>query len=653
MACRHTFLRFLSAAAAGWLLGAAPAAADVTRVEIARREPVGTSGYEKLVGTAHFAVNPRTAANSVIADLEKAPVNDDGKVEFSADLYILRPVDPARSNGVVLMDVLNRGRKMVLSGFNRGGTSDPATEADLGDGFLMARGFTIVWIGWEFDIRRATGGAEARGAGMGIRLPTARGVSDVVRGSFTPNDDGPQTVGDLAGYRPLEEDARDTTLTVRDGEFGPRAPIARERFTVRGTQVTLDGGFEKGRTYEITYRPTEWPVAGLGLAAYRDMTSWVKYAPDAEVHATHAIGFGSSQSGRFLRTFFYDGFNADEQGRQVLDGAMVHIAGAARLSINERGAQPTALSMYSATRFPFATTAERDPITGRRDGLFDNPRARATQPKVMFTNTAVEYWGGGRSAAFVHTTPDGRRDLTLPPNVRAYFLTGAQHGPAPFPVPAGGLGQQPANPLEYWWTMRALLVAMTEWVTKGTPPPASQVPRLSDGTLVPLRKLAFPTIPGVQRPAIVQGPRIGAKDLPFLVPQVDADGNELAGIRTPEQRVPVATYTGWNFRSAAIGGTRQLVNLLGSAIPFAATKADRERAGDPRASLEERYPSESAYLASGEAAAEALVASGLLLPSDRSHVTARLAAQWAARQPRATPAPAYQHARTADSARRP
>ena len=211
---------------------------------------------------------------------------------------------------------------------------------------------------------------------MAIQIPSAQGVTGVIRASFTPNDDGPQTVGDLAGYQPTDDAAADITLTVRDGEFGTRAPIARERFTIRGNQITLTGGFEKGRTYEVTYRPKEWPVSGLGLAAYRDLASWVKYAPDAVVHAGKAIGFGSSQSGRFLRSFLYDGFNADERGRQVLDGAMVHIAGAARLSINERGAQPTALSMYTTTQFPFATTAQRDPVTGRTDGLLDNARAQ-------------------------------------------------------------------------------------------------------------------------------------------------------------------------------------------------------------------------------------------------------------------------------------
>jgi hypothetical protein len=257
----------------------------------AHRQP----GYEKIVGIAHFAVNPRAPGNAVIADVDKAPMNLDGKVEFSSDVYILRPLDAATSNGVALVDVLNRGRKIVLGGFNRGATNDPVTDADLGDGFLMRRGYTVVWVGWEFDIRRVSGrqGEAERGAGMAIQIPSARGVSDVIRASFTPNDDGPQTVGDLAGYRPTDDNARDTTLSVRDGEFGAKTVIARERFTMRGNQITLTGGFEKGRTYELIYRPTEWPVSGLGLAAYRDFATWIKHAPDAVAKAgeTHRLRF--------------------------------------------------------------------------------------------------------------------------------------------------------------------------------------------------------------------------------------------------------------------------------------------------------------------------------------------------------------------------
>jgi hypothetical protein len=606
---------------AGLAMTAPRLAAAVVRVDIATRAPLGTSGYEKIVGVAHFAVDPRDPRNAVIADLDKAPVNAAGNVEFAADLYILRPVDAATSNGIAFIDVLNRGRKIILNGFNRGAVNDPMTDADLGDAFLMHQGYTLVWVGWQFDVRR-------QGGMLGLDVPAARGLAGLVRAEFTPNTrTTQQTVTDLEGYRPANPDAADTTLTVRSGPFGTPAPIPHGQFTLKENTLTVPGGFEPGKTYELAYHPEAMPIAGLGMAAFRDVTAWIKHAPDAPAGTPRAIAFGSSQSGRFLRTFLYYGFNTDEQGGQVLDGVMVHIAGAARLSLNERGATPNALSMFVATAFPFATVATRDPLSGKREGLLDNDRARQNQPKVFFTNTAVEYWGGGRSAALIHTTPDATTDLPMPDNTRVYFLTGAQHSPAKFPTHVGQ-GQQPDNPVEYWWTLRALLVGMTRWVKEGTPPPVSQYPHLADGTLVPVAKIAFPVLAGVQAPGIVPPARHGGKALPFFVPQVDADGNERSGIRSAEIRVPVATYTGWNFRNPSIGGTDQLVSLLGSAIPFSKTKAEREAAHDPRPSLAERYASREAYVASAQAIADALVKGGYLLADDVSQVMARIDAQW-------------------------
>jgi hypothetical protein len=390
----------------------------------------------------------------------------------------------------------------------------------------------------------------------------------------------------------------------------------------------MTGGFEPGRTYAIAYRASNLPVEGLGLAAFRDTASWVKHQPDALARARHTIAWGSSQSGRFLRTFLYYGFNADERGRQVLDGVMAHIAGAARLSINERAATPNALSMFTATAFPFADRAERDPISGRTEGLLDNDRARQHQPKVFYTNSAVEYWGGGRSAALVHTTADGSADVTPPDNVRVYFLTGTQHSPARFPPKAGG-GQQADNPVEYWWTLRALLTAMDRWVRQGAAPPASQHPRLSDGTLVRADRIAFPALDGVKSPRTIPGGRQGNEMLPFLVPQVDADGNERAGIRSPEVAVPLATYTGWNFRNPSTGGSAYLVNLMGSTIPFARTSAERARTSDPRRSVEERYPTKESYVAAFRQQADALVKGGYLLADDVPQVMRRAEEQWA------------------------
>jgi hypothetical protein len=605
-----------------FLAGLAPLArAEVTRVEVKTRADVGASGIEKIIGTAHFAVDPKDPRNRVVADIDRAPVNAAGKVEFTSDFYVLRPKDDARSNGITLVDVLNRGRKPVMTSFTRGGTIDPSTEADLGDRFLLDRGFTLVWIGWEFDVRRQNGL-------MAITVPSARDVSGMVAADFTPsNTNDRQTVGDLAGYTPADPASAKSTLTVRDSQFATAEPIDRARWTVDGNVVTLRGGFDAGRIYRLSYQPTAWPIAGLGLAAFRDITSWMKHAPDAVVHARQALAFGTSQSGRFLRTFLYYGMNGDEQGRQVYDAIWMHIAGAARLDINRRGATPTSLTMYEITQFPYALQATRDPISGRTDGLIDNDRARAFRPKTFFTNTSVEYWGGGRSAALIHTSPDGKQDLTLAPDTRVYYLTGAQHGPARFPTTIGQ-GQQPDNPLEYVWTMRALMSAMEKWLRDGTPPPASQYPKLADGTLVPASRVAFPAIPGVQSPTIVEQHRRDGQLIPFLVPQVDADGNEQAGIRTAESLVPLATYTGWNFRKASIGGTKLLVSLLGSRIAFPKTAADASAAKDPRMPIEARYRSRDEYLARARDATDTLVEKGYLLPDDRPQVLKRMEQQW-------------------------
>jgi hypothetical protein len=304
--------------------------AEVTRVDIAKRTEIGATGYEKIVGTIHFAVDPVNPRNRVIVDLDAAKKNAAGRVEFSADLYILRPRDQARSNGVALVEVSNRGRKSLLSTFNRGPAElDPSKDADLGDGFLTQQGYTLVWVGWQFDVPR-------QGGLMKLDAPAST-VNGLVRAEFTTSDRAlEQTLADLAGYSPSDPAAADATLTVRDGPFGTPTTIPRGQWRLRGNNVvSIDGGFEPGRTYEVAYRATNLPVVAAGLAAFRDTASWIKYSSDATVSAKQVYTFGSSQSGRFLRAFLYYGFNSDEQGRQVFDGVMAHIAGAGRLSINE------------------------------------------------------------------------------------------------------------------------------------------------------------------------------------------------------------------------------------------------------------------------------------------------------------------------------
>jgi hypothetical protein len=621
-------------------LFAVEATADVTRVDIAKRADVGASGYEKIIGTIHFAIDPKDPGNQVIVGLDKAPRNASGKVEFSADLYILQPRDATRSNGVALVDVVNRGRKMTLNGYSRGGTLDPATEADLGDGFLTRQGYTLVWVGWQFDVRRGNNL-------MGIDAPRAVGVTSTVRAEFTPNDRSPDvTVTDLVGY-PVMGDGSDASLTVRDGPFGKPQDIPHARFQLKGSVVSMPGGFEPGRTYQISYRTQNPAIAGVGLAAFRDTASWLKHDSSAPSHPRYSLAFGSSQSGRFLRTFLYHGFNTDERGRQVFDGVIAHIAGAARLSLNEEGATPNSFGMYSATMFPFSDTVQKDPVTGKKDGLLEKARARGHAPKVFYTNSSVEYWGGGRAAALIHTLLDpAGRDEKLPKNVRAYLFAGTQHSPGQFPPRKSAAQQLPDNPVQYWWPMRALLAAMTRWVIDDVDPPPSRYPQhtatgiaiipngyLQTNTMLPSAAFGgrgdmFPKIPGVQLPHIVTPGRDRGRELPLLVSRVDADGNELAGIRLPDVAVPLATYTGWNFRSPEVGGTKELVALAGSAIPFAATKEQRMAIRDPRRSVEERYDSKDDYLQKVRKAADDLVKDRYLLADDVNAIVARGGEMW-------------------------
>jgi len=619
------------------LLGAAPlfispfVRAEVVGVDIAQRAdvangaPFGDVGpYEAVTGKIRFAIDPTNKRNLAIVGLEHAPRNAAGKVEFSADVAILRPKDPAKGNGTLLLDVVNRGNKTVLNSFDRAGS-------DHDDGFLMRRGFTVLWVGWEFDAADGT---------MRIDVPALTDTHCRVHGGVTPNEDASTVAfGDVARYRATDPNAENMTLTVRDGLLGKATPIARNRYALDGNRVALTGGFKAGRTYELEYEVASAPLAGLGFAAVRDAVAWARQATDANLRVQRALAFGASQSGRFLRTFLYYGFNADEHGRQVFDGVMAHIAGASRLDLNRACATPTNLGQFDATSFPFADQALHDPASGLEEGALDNPRARDFKPKVFYTNTGVEYWGGARSAALIHTTPDGGQDLVLPDNERVYFLTGSQHGPTRFPPAEPRLGAQRENPNDYWLTMRALLVAMDEWLRGGAAPPPSRYPRLDDKTLVRAADVAFPSLPGVRAPQTLPiGPRAPnlaiphagspGTPLPYLVPQTDHDGLELAGVRLPEIAVPLATYTGWNYRNASIGGADQLFPLLGSYIPFPATADARAAAKDPRAAIAERYPSKQAYLEQVRAAADKLVADRYLLAEDLPAVLERADKHW-------------------------
>ena len=623
---------------------------EVTRVEISNRQDVlggksfGAAGpYEKLVGTVYFAVSPQNPHNKIIADLDKAPCNSQGKVEFSADLFILKPKDPARGNGVALFDVVNRGHKLVLSTFNRAkGSADPSTEADYGDGLLMREGYTIVAVGWEFDVPK---GKDRMRIEVPVATDQGRPITGWVNPWFIP--DKPADAYEYASeyftpaYPPLDLKNPDYRLTERKGLVAAPRLIPREDWQfarVENGQVAPDpnwvwlkGGFKAGMTYQVTYESENPPVAGLGFAAVRDLASAIKYNPDALVHGRHVYTYGASQTGRFQRQMIYEGFTTDEQGRQAVDATFIHTGGTSFGSFNGRFAQPNELGSFTQTRFPIRYEVTTDAVTGKRDGLGAHVPA-GQEPKVFLVDTGSEYWDRGRVTAIRHTSPDGTEDLPDPPNVRVFMLAGTQHSPGSFPPRDNG-GQLKSNPNDYRWAQRALLVALDRWARAGVAPPPSSHPLISNGTLVAHRDIKFPNIPGVQWPLHVPGGYrvdvVGPYSvLPFLVPQVDADGNDIGGIRLPEQAVPLGTYTDWDFRSDRIGAPDTLIAMAGSYIPFAKTRAEREKNGDPRRSIEERYSGRADYLHRVEEAANQLVEKRYLLQEDVKPIVEAAGQHW-------------------------
>jgi hypothetical protein len=625
-------------------LASVSARAEVTKVTIAARTPVAngqtygsTGAYEKLTGTIEFALDPRDRHNARIVDLQYAQRGPDGRVRFSTELYVLRPVDAAKGNGVLLFEVANRGRKGTLGRFNRArGSDDPTTAADLGDGFLMREGYTLVWIGWETDVPAPAMRMDA----PLVQLPDS--ARDRLTVPLHVNRRSPETflVDEPGGrppvrYPPVDPNDPASTLTVRDRQWDRATTIARDkwRFLTDANglpKVALDGGFEPGRMYELTYRPSGARAAGVAHAAFRDAASAFRFRTDLPVQGRTAYVFGASQSGRFLREFLYQGFNVDERDRRAFDAVWPHISGTGIGPFNERFAMTTLGGGFGANRFPFTDLPQRDK-NGKTDGLLSVYGA-AQQPKVFYTNTSVEYWGQGRAAALTHTTIDGRQDATVPDNVRIYLLAGTQHGEAAFP-PTASNGQQQNNPTPQGNVMRALLRGLDQWVRAGKQPPASQHPRVADRTLVAVSALKFPAIPTLRDPRTIEAPRRVTENgfgepMPFLVSQVDEDGNEIAGIRVPEQSVPLATTTGWNFRAESVGNPTVIYPLLGSYMPLARTRAERDAKGDPRRSIEERYAGKDDYLRRIDAAAAALVKGGYLLDEDLPNVRERAASHW-------------------------
>jgi hypothetical protein len=638
----------------------------VTRLEIRSRTPLaggetfGEAGtYERVDGLLHFAVDPNDPLNEGIVDLDKAARGADGRVHFSADFCLLQPQDGAKSNGRLLYEVSNRGRRGVLSRLNRPAPSRQQAEGGdeeaggigIGDGLLLRHGWSVAWCGWQWDVLR-----ELRL--LGFDAPPAvedgRPIPGQVMLQF--QIDAPMRHHLLADrihhpYSAADIHDPDAMLTVQEWPDGPRETIAREHWRFAREEggrpiaddsyVWLANGFEPGKIYTVLYRTRVCPVVGTGLLAVRDCLSFLRYGSEADGNpcsgrVAHTFGFGSSQSGRFLRTFLHLGLNVDERRRQVFDGLLINVAGARRGEFNHRYAQPSVIPAHSFGHLPpFAFDDQTDPFTGQADGLLRHQRSRGGVPKIMATNTAAEYWN--RAASLIHTDPSGERDLDPPSDVRVYLFASTKHAPGTVPKGPSRYPSHLVNILDFTPLIRATFFNLVDWVIDGAEPPPSAFPRLADGTAAHPEEVlkAYHALPGVAVPELGRmwlsrgidlGPEaphgVGrfpaevGEPYPFYVSALDGDGNEVAGIRLPDVAVPVATHTGWFSRRPETGGEGQNVDMTGSTIPFAPEAEQRQRSGDPRPAIAERYRDRGEYRDRVRAVAEDLVKQRYLLSED-------------------------------------
>ncbi len=644
-------------------------AGNQIRLEIERREPFAGGGsfgdtgpYERLFGKVHFAIDPEEQGLPNIVDLELAPRNSQGLVEFSGTLDIIKPVDLDRGNQRIFYEFSNRGNRGLL-GFNYGVGTDMSKPEYAGDGFLMRQGYTLVWSGWQGDLIDRGGNIVAN---LPLALQDGKPLQGRVRQEFNPMANGILSVGVSAGAERGPDvqpypvlDRATATLTMRQNETDPRIPIADSEWELAKAETKdgevaltpsindlyINGGFKTGWIYEFIYDTEGSRVMNLGFLGIRDLLSMLKnethdHAGNANPLAGHVekiYGTGGSLSGRVIREFVYEGWNEDAAGRAVFDAVHTH-TGSGRLFQNQRFAQvgryPRQHEEHSwpAECYPFTFAAVPDPFTERNEGLWQRP---GTDPLVIHLHTEGDYWV--RHVSPTHTNPTDASDVEIPANARMYHLTGAPHMVRALDDP-DWIGQLTPNAISAIPFRRAIMVLLDRWATDGTPPPPSLLPSTADGTLVKAEEVLarYPAIPGVNLPKgpsrlmrYNYGPKfethgimsifppepVPGEEYPLRVPQIDTDGNTIAGLRYPDFEVPMGTCNGWSLRKAGYAEGEQWMNT-GSFVPFARTKAEREAKGDPRPSIEERYPSHEAYIAAVTRVCEERLSEDLMLQED-------------------------------------
>jgi hypothetical protein len=671
-------------------LSTSTAEARLTRLQINTVEvlvggaPFGDAGpYERLTATAYFEADPFEPHNAQVFDIDKAPRNARGMVEFSADAVILKPVDMHKANGALFFEVNNRGNKISFQMMHDTppGTPGnlPVTASNFGNGFLMRHGYVIAWVGWGADIAP---GNNRLTVNFPIVMEDGQPITERILTEFSDRNFGGGTpftlpisgstafksfpavstdkvIGQAELRRRPSDSPRPSGPAIPAGELVPDSQWAFASCpsgppgTPSTTDICLEGGFQNNMVYELRYRATNSPVMGLGYVTSRDYVSFLVNAkrddtgtPNPVRGLDTALCQGISSSGMYYRDYLYQGFNEDEEGRRVCDGVWIHIPGVQKLFLNYRFAQPNPFTVQHReryvpdTNFPRRYQRERDPLTGRVDGILTRPQS---DPKVFHSDTNTEWWQFRSS--LVDADDDGDRDLHHPHNLRRFLFSSTQHFPTKGATPTFGTGnrmcEQLSNVTHPGVYARALLVALDEWVRHNSKPPESRIPRIKDGTLVPPETLPFPQIPEVTFLGLFNGsgdrdfgPRVegnrGVIDnlIPtvltthrVLVPQVDVFGNDVAGIRHPFVEAPIATLTGWNTRRAEFTAG-DLCDLTGMTVPLKRTSAERLAAGDPRPSLEELYGTHAGYVVAVRTAAEALHAQGLMLPEDVAQTVA-------------------------------
>jgi len=630
-------------ALAGSLTLSGPTAAKVLKFEITKVESPAFAGrtfgavgtYDRIIARATVGVAPGDPHNTIIVDIDRAPRDALGLVTGIAEVEILRPTNAAHGNRRLFYEVLNRGNKLGFLLFNDVPDSINylVKSSDAGSGFMMNRGYTLVWSGWQGDVPPG-------GGRMGFVPPTVAGITGPAREDFIfDHNDNPASA--TLSYPAAELDPAKAKISVREKENDPRStPPGLEVKFESPTKVSIlrPEGFDAGAIYELIYTAKDPKVMGLGFAATRDIVSFLRYEKmDAaggenplSGRIDKAVGFGLSQSGRFLQDYLYLGFNADEAGRVVFEGLMPHISGGKKTFTNYRFSQPGrspyehADMLYPGADFPFTYPVITDALTGKTDGFLARCLAGNNCPKIIKTDSEIEFYQ--QRASLVVTDTKGE-PLKMPDNVRLFHLSNLQH--YTLINAKSDMAKQcafPTNPLNAGPPLRALLVAMDAWISNGTTPPDSRYPSRADGTLAEptIDAVGFPRVPGFSYPVRIAQPVLlkseemppakGAS-YPVFVPKTDADGRAVAGIHLPTLEAPAATHTGWNLRKAGFS-EGELCDNNGSMIPFAATSEERLKSGDPRLSMAERYPNEGDRAAAIAKAAARLVEDRLLLPED-------------------------------------